>query len=132
MNNWTLATRSPQIITAIPQPQSAGKIGGKMAVIQGPAELVRGTDPVLLDQLLDSVRSQSLAIDLSATDRLDAAGIAALISLYCTAIQSGTTFSVLRPSAHVTHMLRLVGLESILVEGLAPERTSACCDRPAA
>jgi anti-anti-sigma regulatory factor len=132
MNNWILVTHSPHTITAIPQPQNASKFGGNMTVIQGPAELVRDADSSLLNQLLPSVRSQSLAIDLSATERLDAAGIAALITLYCTAIESGTSFCVLHPSAHVTHLLRLVGLEAILVQGLAPELTTACCDRTAA
>jgi anti-anti-sigma regulatory factor len=46
---------------------------------------------------------------------MDAAGIAALITLYCASVEAGNRFSVVDPSAHVLELLHLVGLESILV-----------------
>jgi anti-anti-sigma factor len=78
-------------------------------------ELVRGTEDRILNKLMPRVRQESIALDLSGVERIDAAGIAALITLYCTAIESGTAFYVVSPSARVLDLLRLVGLESILV-----------------
>lgn len=78
-------------------------------------ELVRGTEDDVLNELTPRVRKESLAVDLSQVERIDAAGIAVLITLYCTAIESGNSFFVVNPSARVLEMLRLVGLESILV-----------------
>jgi anti-anti-sigma factor len=80
-------------------------------------ELVRGEESHFVEQLLPEVRRASVALDLSNVERIDAAGIAALITLYCTAVESGTTFSVVKPANHVLELLRIVGLESILVAG---------------
>jgi anti-anti-sigma factor len=78
-------------------------------------ELVRGTEEQIVEGLMPRVKQESVALDLSGVERIDAAGIAALITLYCTAIEAGTEFYVVSPSARVLDLLRLVGLESILV-----------------
>jgi len=86
-----------------------------VAVIALNGELVRGTESQLIDELLPKVKQGSVALDLSGVERMDAAGIAALITLYCTSVEAGTEFHVVDPSAHVLELLRIVGLESILV-----------------
>ncbi len=78
-------------------------------------ELVRGSETQLVNELMHRVLAGSVSLDLSAVERIDAAGIAALITLYCSAIQAGHRFSVVAPSAHVRDLLRIVGLESILI-----------------
>ena len=78
-------------------------------------ELVRGAEDRILDELTPRVKQGSVALDFSNVERIDAAGIAVLITLYCTAIEAGTEFYIVSPSAHVLDLLRLVGLESILV-----------------
>jgi len=95
-------------------PQSA------IATVSVECELVRGTEDRVLKELMPRVKRESIAVDLSGVERIDAAGIAALITLYCTAVESGTEFLVVSPSARVLDMLRLVGLESILVPAGAP------------
>jgi anti-anti-sigma regulatory factor len=48
-------------------------------------------------------------------DRIDAAGIAALISLYGCARDAGHGFMVANASTHVREILELVGLDRILL-----------------
>jgi ABC-type transporter Mla MlaB component len=45
-------------------------------------ELVRGSDRRLVDEMAPLVRREDVALDLRSVERIDAAGIAALISLY--------------------------------------------------
>lgn len=78
-------------------------------------ELVRGNESLWIEQLTPRIQRQPVTLDLSTVERIDAAGIATLISLYCTSVEAGTEFSVVSPSAHVHEMLRIVGLESILI-----------------
>jgi len=80
----------------------------------GLTELVRGNERLLLERLLPLVERRCVALDLHAVRRIDAAGIAALISLYCAACKSGHTFTVSNPSPHVAEILALVGLVRIL------------------
>jgi anti-anti-sigma factor len=89
-------------------------------------ELVRGTEAQVVSDLSPRVAVESVALNLAAVERIDAAGIAALITLYCTAVEAGTDFSVVSPSTHVLELLRIVGLEEILVADARPrgsERT---------
>jgi len=83
-------------------------------------ELVRGAESQIIDELLPRVQQESVALNLAGVERIDAAGIAALITIYCTAVESGTEFSVVAPSPRVLELLRLVGLESILVADARP------------
>ena len=78
-------------------------------------ELVRGTEETILDRLQPAARQESIALDLSRVERIDARGIAVLITLFCTARQAGNNFTVVQPSSHVLELLRIVGLDSILI-----------------
>lgn len=93
---------------------------GNAAVVFMNSELVRGTEAQIVEELLPRVRQESIALDLAGVERIDAAGIASLITLYCTAVESGTEFSVVSPSAHVLELLQVVGLEAILISGAKP------------
>jgi len=79
------------------------------------AVLVRGTEQDLLAWLAPLVSRQSVTLDLRLVERIDAAGIAALISLYSTASRAGHSFMVANPSPHVAEILTLVGLDRILL-----------------
>jgi anti-anti-sigma factor len=79
------------------------------------AELVRGSEQALLARFAPLVRRQSVTLDMSSIERIDAAGIAALISLYVGAREAGHCFTVVNPSPHIAEILALVGLERILL-----------------
>lgn len=92
------------------------KLNGAMGmVICELKELVRGYDRELVEQMTPLVRKQSVALDLGMVERIDAAGIAALISLYGHARDAGHCFAVANPNTHVSEILSLVGLDRILL-----------------
>jgi anti-anti-sigma factor len=78
-------------------------------------ELVRGSEGRFIDELTPVVRRQNVSLDLASVERIDAAGIAALISLYRIARESGHRFSLSKVSARVAEMLALVGLDGLLL-----------------
>ncbi len=78
-------------------------------------ELVRGNEQRFIDEIKPLVRFQSVALDLTSVERIDAAGIAALIALYRIANASGHGFRISSVSARVAEMLTLVGLDGILL-----------------
>jgi anti-anti-sigma factor len=78
-------------------------------------EIVRGNDSALLERFMPLVRSQCVTLNLEAVKRIDAAGLAALITLYCTARESGHDFAIQNPSSHVAEILAVVGLDKLLV-----------------
>jgi anti-anti-sigma factor len=78
-------------------------------------ELVRGNERRLLEHLGQLVRRQSVTLDLSSVERIDAAGISALVALYTTAREAGHSFTVCRASRRVAEVLALVGLDRILI-----------------
>ena len=80
----------------------------------GCTELVRDNERLLLERLLPLVERCCVMLDLHTVRRIDAAGIAALISLYRAACEAGHTFTVSNPSPHVAEVLALVGLARIL------------------
>ena len=86
-------------------------------------ELVRGNELGLLARLTPQVRRQSLTLDLSQVQRIDAAGIAALISLHANAYEAGHCFNVVNPTSHVAEILALVGLERILLSRNAGDKS---------
>jgi anti-anti-sigma factor len=103
------------------------------AVIAVNCELVRGTEAQVIHELLPRVKQGSVALNLAGVERIDAAGIATLITLYCSSVEAGTDFYVMDPSAHVLELLRLVGLESILLAESRPMGSARnCCGRTAA
>jgi anti-anti-sigma factor len=83
--------------------------------MSGLTELVRGHDQELLDRLAPLARRQSLILDLRSVERIDAAGIAALISLYRSACEAGHCFTVTNVSPRVAEILIMVGLDQILL-----------------
>ena len=88
------------------------------ALLVAPAdrtELVRGDEQQLVERVAPLLRENNVTLDLNGIDRIDAAGIAALISLYSYARNHGNTFSVMNVSSRVEEMLSLVGLEGVLV-----------------
>jgi anti-anti-sigma factor len=78
-------------------------------------ELVRGNEQQLLDRLQPMVRREDVTLDLAHVARIDAAGLAALITLYCDACKAGYRFAIANPSRHVREILALVGLDALLV-----------------
>ncbi len=80
-----------------------------------PAELVRGEEQRLLERVLPLVGMHSVVLDLSGVERIDAAGIGALIALYREACAAGHCFSVVHAAPRVARILEKVGLEKILV-----------------
>lgn len=79
------------------------------------AELVRGREQNLLERLARVVTREDVTLDLCGVERIDAAGLAALITLYCDACKAGHSFTVMRPGRHVREVLSLVGLDRILL-----------------
>jgi anti-anti-sigma factor len=82
---------------------------------KGMTELVRGCDLRLVGYVEPLVRAGNVILNCAAIERIDAAGIAALISLYGCAQKTGHTFHVSNLRAHVEEVLALVGLDEILV-----------------
>jgi len=97
-------------------------------------ELVRGQEHELVERLTPIVTKQNVTLDLSHVERIDAAGIAALISLYGSAHNTGNAFHVVNASRHVTEILTIVGLDRILVSCNAVEapQSEPCLARSAA
>lgn len=96
-------------------------------------ELVRGQEHRLLDEMEPVVREQSVTLDMRQIERIDAAGIAALISLYGVAHASGHEFTIVNASHRVDEILQIVGLDRILIsrENPCPQGTP-CYEMPAA
>jgi anti-anti-sigma factor len=88
-------------------------------------ELVRGNEQALVAKMTPLVRQQTIALDLSMVDRIDAAGIAALISLYGCARDAGHSFGIANASGHVREILELVGLDRILLSQNAVQNAYA-------
>lgn len=95
--------------------------------VSGDRELIKGQEQALLEELRPIVSRQSVRLDLGLVERIDAAGLAALISLYCDARKAGHEFAVVNPSRHVARVLAIVGLDRILVSKesgeLMPQRS---------
>jgi anti-anti-sigma regulatory factor len=87
----------------------------KSIQITGLTELVRGHDQALLDHLEPLVCREDLTLDLHSVERIDAAGITALIFLYRSACEADHYFTVSNASPHVAEILALVGLDRILL-----------------
>ena len=78
-------------------------------------ELVRGVEQCLVQRVAPMLRERDVVLDLNRIERIDAAGIAALISLYSTARTHSRTFSIKCVSPRVAELLTLVGLDDILI-----------------
>ena len=106
--------------------------GTKIAAPNGLTELVRGTDHSLVTELEPMVRKQNVTLDLHSIGRIDAAGIAALISLYGCARDAGHDFSLCNVPARVANILALVGLDGILLTHSADSACEVCLESSAA
>lgn len=97
-------------------------------------ELVRGEEQCLVQRVAPLLREKNVILDLNRIERIDAAGIAALISLYSTARNHGHSFSIMCVSPRVAEMLSLVRLDDILVShnAVLASRCESCYERPAA
>jgi len=97
-------------------------------------ELVRGDEQPLVQRIAPLLREQSVTLDLNHIDRIDAAGIAALISLYSTAREYGQTFSLINVSPRVGEILSLVRLDGVLLShnAVLAAHCDSCFERPAA
>jgi anti-anti-sigma factor len=96
-------------------------------------EVVRGQEHCLIDIMEPVVRRQSVTLDLGQIERIDAAGIAALISLYSSAHVAGHEFTIVNASNHVAEILALVGLDRILMDSDLPcPQGTPCYEMPAA
>ncbi len=97
-------------------------------------EIVRGQEHCLIALLEPVVRRQSVILDLRQIDRIDAAGIAALITLYGSAHAAGHEFTIVNASHHVAEILALVGLDQILSSHNAVPcpQSDPCYEMPAA
>ena len=91
------------------------RLNSTTQIVSGVRELVRGREQEILNRLQLLVHSQSVRLDLSLTERIDAAGLAALVSLYCAASKAGHDFAVINPPSHVARILAIVGLDRILM-----------------
>jgi len=120
-------------MTVTPFSNLTSAVASLPAIVPVHTELVRGTESEVLAELLPRVKSESVALDLANVERIDAAGIATLITLYCTSVEAGNDFTVVSPSHHVLELLRLVGLESILIaDSRSSRRSRPCQECPAA
>lgn len=105
----------------------------KIVEAAGMRELIKGLDQQLIQRVAPMLRAESIVLDLGNVDRIDAAGIAALISLYTGAHHAGHEFSVCNVNGRVAEILRLVGLDNILVSHNAvPGSHSGDCYRRSA
>lgn len=97
-------------------------------------ELVRGEEQSFLEQMTPVVRRQSVSLDLGQVERIDAAGIAALISLYNLARNAGHELTVFNASHRVAEILALVGLDRIFMshDAVRNSQSGPCFERPAA
>ncbi len=86
-----------------------------MQFISNLCELIKGQEQELVKEMRPVVSRQSVRLDLSRVERIDAAGLAALVSLYCDARKAGHEFAVINPSRHVARVLAIVGLDRVLV-----------------
>lgn len=84
-------------------------------VLMCPAELVRGKESAFLSAALPMVENGGLVLDMSQVNSLDAGGIGIILILRQVAEREGNFLVLTNPSARVQQVLRLVGLDAILV-----------------
>jgi anti-anti-sigma factor len=113
--------------------EAMGARGRKLLVSGGITELVRGRERDLLERVSPRVRREDVVLDLDGVERVDAAGLAVLVELYCEAIKAGHEFTLTRPGRHVREVLGLVGLDRILMtDEAAVSGLHSCAERVAA
>jgi anti-anti-sigma factor len=78
-------------------------------------QLVRGEESEFVNEIAAQLHSRSVELDLSRVEQIDAAGIAALVSLYAQAHDLRRSLTIVAVSRHVKEILTLVGLEGVLL-----------------
>lgn len=97
-------------------------------------ELVRGQEREFVERISPVVERQNVTLDLGHLERIDAAGIAALITLYGHAHRAGNEFRVVNASHRIAEILTIVGLDRILLSHDAAQGSpcAPCLARSAA
>ena len=80
-----------------------------------PRMLIRGCEASFLAELESRAVDSDLELDLGQVERIDAAGIGALLHLRALADQAGRRLSISSASRRATEVIRLVGLESVFM-----------------
>jgi len=78
-------------------------------------ELTRENIGYLLEILSPLVQLRNLKLDLTGVERIDAAGISMLLTLYSRAHEAGNQFSLVNVPARVVEILSVVGLDRLLL-----------------
>ena len=88
----------------------------------------------LLARIEPLLHDRSVSLDLDGIERIDAAGITALVDLYRSARQSGHCFTVTNVPTRVEQILRLVGLDRLLIShnAVRSSQYDPCARRSAA
>jgi anti-anti-sigma factor len=92
-----------------------GRIGPYTLVTCRHAEIVRGVEHGLVEEITAHFVAGNILLDLASVKRVDAAGISALLGLYQSAHNAGRRFALSSPSRHVKEVLEIFGLERLLV-----------------
>jgi anti-anti-sigma factor len=90
-------------------------------------QLLRGEDAGLVDRVGPLVRESNVTLDLTGVDRIDAAGISMLVTLYSGASRAGHRFNVSNASPRVVQILAVVGLDRLLVSHNAVQNSEYRC-----
>ena len=101
------------------------RLNNTVRVASETTEIVRGQEERFLGQLEPIIKNQSIELDMSPVERIDAAGIAALIRIYCDAVQAGRRFTLLNPRPHVRELLAIVGIDRVLMGDSAETKHGA-------
>jgi len=100
-------TTMPNLMNTTVEPAELAELAG--------GQLVRGEDARLVERLQPLLLTHSVALDLTCVERIDGAGITALLALYQTARTAGHRFSVTNASVRVAEVLSAVGLDGFLI-----------------
>ena len=121
-----ISCKGPRIIAGEEIFMNTNRIESARNIVLRIRELVRGQEQGFIEELAPAVVRENVALDFGTVERIDAAGLAALITLYTDACKAGHTLTVSRPSRHVREILQIVGLDRILVAQQEPEAGLGC------
>ena len=91
----------------------ATRAGARLLVC--PPKLVRGTENALLQNVLSTVESSGVILDMSSVKAIDAAGVGMLMTLRQAADRAGTTLFLVNPSRRTREILSLLKLDGVLL-----------------
>jgi len=114
--------------------ESVAAVPQTLRMVCRQTQLVRGEESELIGEIAARLQTHSIELDLASVERIDAAGIAALVSLYALAHSLGRSFRIVSMSRHVKEILTLVRLDGLLSSHIvsgAPQ-SGHCCEIVAA